>query len=142
MGKFYFGDDMELLGVGDIGSLTFNDNLTDCMTNINIPLSDKAELNFECEVNHSLFQQMVGEVDLSSHSDATGYTLTGVMPKQVQVRYHKKKRINKKWIKRYGYKTVYKKVQMTEVHFDPLYTIDKEGDIRFLECSFVGKLFK
>lgn len=27
-------------------------------------------------------------------------------PRQVQVRRHKKKRINKKWAKRYGYKTV------------------------------------
>jgi hypothetical protein len=37
-----------------------------------------------------------------------GYRLyeTTALTKQIQRRTHKKKRINKKWLKRYGYKTV------------------------------------
>ena len=39
------------------------------------------------------------------------------VPKFVQVRTHRKKRINKKWLKRYGYKTIYetKKAKKLEV---------------------------
>lgn len=32
--------------------------------------------------------------------------ITNAITKEVQCRTHKKKRINKKWLKRYGYKTV------------------------------------
>lgn len=42
------------------------------------------------------------------------------IPKVVQVKAHKKKRINKKWAKRYGYKTVYeiKKAKVMDVTID------------------------
>ena len=42
------------------------------------------------------------------------------IPKVVQVRTHKKRRINKKWAKRYGYKTVYevKKSKVMDVTLD------------------------
>ena len=42
------------------------------------------------------------------------------IPKVVQVRTHKKKRINKKWAKRYGYKTIYvtKKAKVMDVTID------------------------
>lgn len=42
------------------------------------------------------------------------------VPKVVQVKTHKKKRINKKWAKRYGYKTVYetKKAKVMDVTID------------------------
>lgn len=115
MGNFYLGNNNEFLGISEIGTLTFDDKFTDCMTNFDIPLSDKAEISFECEVNAPLFKELVG---LSSFDNAASYTLTGKMPKQVPVRYHKKKRINKKWIKRYGYKTVYRNVRITDVHFE------------------------
>ena len=128
MGKFYFGDDMKFMGIGDIGTLEFNDDeLPECVTDYRIPLTDKAELSFECEVNPVLFSQMVGGLDLSSNRDLTGFTLIGNIPKQVQVRRHKKKRINKKWVKRYGYKTVFENVKMTNVTFNP-------------DGSFEGKL--
>ena len=120
MGGIYFGDDMKLLGIGEIGTLEFsNEEVPEYITDMHIPLSDKAELSFECEVNPVLFSQMVGGVDLSSARDLTGFTISGEMPTQVQARYHKKKRINKKWIKRYGYKTVFKKVLLTDVTFYP-----------------------
>lgn len=115
MGNFYLGNNNELLSIGEIGTLTFDDKFTDCITNFEIPFSDKAEISFECEVNAPLFKELVR---LSSCDNANSYTLTGEMPIQVPVRYHKKKRVNKKWIKRYGYKTVYRKVEIREVHFD------------------------
>lgn len=42
------------------------------------------------------------------------------IPKMVQVRTHKKWRINKKWAKRYGYKTIYetKKSKVMDVTID------------------------
>lgn len=42
------------------------------------------------------------------------------IPKTIQVRTHKKKRINKKWAKRYGYKTVYetKRAKVMDVTID------------------------
>ena len=42
------------------------------------------------------------------------------VPKVVQVKTHKKKRINKKWAKRYGYKTIYetKKAKVMDVTID------------------------
>ena len=42
------------------------------------------------------------------------------IPKVVQARTHKKKRINKKWAKRYGYKTIYetKRAKVMDVTID------------------------
>lgn len=42
------------------------------------------------------------------------------IPKMVQIRTHKKWRINKKWAKRYGYKTIYetKKSKVMDVTID------------------------
>ena len=142
MGKFYFGDDMKFVGSGEIGTLTFDDRLTDCMTDFRVPLSDKEELSFECEVNPSLFSQLVGGIDLSSYRDASSYTLIGKLPERVQIRRHKKKRINKKWAKRYGYKTIYKNVQLTDVHFDPSYAIADDGAVTFTGISFDANVFK
>lgn len=130
MGNFYLGNNNEFLSVGEIGTLTFDDKFTDCMTNFDIPFSDKAEMNFECEVNAPLlFKELVG---LASCDNDVSYTLTGKMPKQVPVRHHKKKRINKKWIKRYGYKTVYRKARIDNVHFDS----DSDDCSCSFTCSF------
>lgn len=40
------------------------------------------------------------------HYDGMGFVPSGVMVINVPKRKHKKKRIQKKWIKRYGYKTI------------------------------------
>ena len=42
------------------------------------------------------------------------------IPKMIQARTHKKRRINKKWAKRYGYKTVYetRKAKVMDVTID------------------------
>ena len=48
----------------------------------------------------------------------------------VQARKHKKKRINKKWLKRYGYKPKYKKVKTKTkfVESNPIFSQDKTGE--------------
>lgn len=48
----------------------------------------------------------------------------------VQARRHKKKRINKKWLKRYGYKPKYKKVKTKTkfVNSSPIFTQDTTGE--------------
>lgn len=118
MGKFYFGENMTPFGSGDIGTLTINDRFADGISDVHIPLSHTEELTMECEINHSVLSKMIGGVDLSSCNDATSYTLIGKCPRRVQARRHKKKRVNKKWAKRYGYKTVYEDVRITDVHFN------------------------
>ena len=78
MGNFYLGNNNELLGIGKIGTLSFDNKFTDCMTSFETPLSDKAEMSFECEVNAPLFKELTA---MSSCDNAASYTLTGEMGK-------------------------------------------------------------
>lgn len=76
--------------------------------------SEPMEFELESpEINSELVDKLVG-VDLAHDCDM-GYTLEYFNARQVQVRRHKKKRINKKWAKRYGFRTVYDKVRFKEV---------------------------
>ena len=94
--------------------------IPDYVKSINCPLSASEELTFECDVDPRLFGVRTG-VDLSRFPDNTsGFTLEFQSPYRVQIRRHRKKRINKKWAKRYGHKTMFKSV-------------------RFKECSLVSK---
>lgn len=61
------------------------------------------------EVNKT-YTQLSKEVIMSAMAATEGVSdcqkeYAVLVPKQVQVRKHKKRRINKKWAKRYGYKT-------------------------------------
>ena len=53
------------------------------------------------------------------------------VPKVVQIKTHKKKRINKKWAKRYGYKTVYetKKAKVMDVTIDNVVEFCRDKEI-------------
>ncbi len=56
---------------------------------------------FSCEstiINQDLFNE------LCTPSTSLGFTIEGETPILVQARWHKKTRIRKKWLKRYGYK--------------------------------------
>lgn len=83
------------------------------ITNFHNPLSASEEMRWECEIDPRLFAKMSG-VDLSRFSDVTSCTLELCSPYDVQIRRHKKKRINKKWAKRYGYKTMFRSVKMVD----------------------------
>ena len=85
---------------------------------IHCPMSIEAEANFECDIDAKTFKKLTG-IDLAHDSDITGCTVLFNQPVQVQVRRHKKKRINKKWAKRYGYKTVFKSIKLEEAYVEP-----------------------
>ena len=56
---------------------------------------------FSCEgatINQDLFNE------LCTPSRSLGFTIEGETPILIQARWHKKARIRKKWLKRYGYK--------------------------------------
>lgn len=116
MHKVYL-DGMELVSVNKLETRSFeNENLPDYVMSIHTLLSASEEMSFECEVNPQLFEKLEG-VDLSKRRDLTSLTIKYASPYQVQARCHKKKRINKKWAKRYGYKTKFKTVRITDAQF-------------------------
>lgn len=79
-----------------------------------------AEISFECDINASLFTKLTGSVIFQK-------------PYQVQRRHHKKKRINKKWAKRYGYITKFKTYHMEDVHIE-----QNEGALSFTGQKIIG----
>lgn len=91
--------------------------LPEYITNINYPLSANDEINFECDVNPQLYEKLMG-IDLAHNHDLTNFTIECKTSYQVQIRKHKKKRVNKKWAKRYGYKTMFKTVRITDAKFE------------------------
>lgn len=95
--------------------VSFEENeIPDYVKSINRPLSGNEEMTFECDIDPRLFGARTG-VDLSRFPDNTsGFTLEFQSPYLVQIRRHRKKRINKKWAKRYGHKTMFKSVRFTE----------------------------
>ena len=60
--------------------------------------NDELSFTADCTINFDLLKQL-------SLPDVPKYDITYV--KVVQARKHRKKRINKKWLKRYGYKQIY-----------------------------------
>ena len=63
-------------------------------------LDNKAEFTMSCPLNAEMLQALVGVIEPSKvfvECDVGTY---------IPIRRHKKKRIQKKWIKRYGYKRI------------------------------------
>ena len=89
------------------------------------PMSADTEISFECDIDTSMFAKLTG-VDLAQGRDATCTSVIFQKQYQVQRRHHKKKRINKKWAKRYGYVTKFKTYQLEDVHIE-----QNEGDLSF-----------
>lgn len=72
-------------------------------------ISADAEATFECEsayINPFVLNKMLGIDHMYNPNLSMGFTVTFKNTKQVQNRRHRKKRINKKWAKRYGFHTV------------------------------------
>ena len=107
----------ELVGTGYLDPIHIDESDPPTyIRSINRSLSAKAEFSFECEIDAPVYNRLIG-FDASPFPDATGFSMIFSSPYQVQRRRHKKKRINKKWAKRYGYVTKYKKVKLDEVYF-------------------------
>lgn len=80
------------------------------------------EINMETSVDTKLLYKMLG-VDRAIFPDM--YDVEFVQ--YVQKRKHKKKRINKKWLKKYGYKTVIKKAKGWHMN------VDIDGNVEFVK---------
>ena len=96
------------------------------------PMSADAEVSFECDIDTSLFAKLIG-IDLANGQDATCARMIFQKPYQVQCKHHKKKRINKKWAKRYGYVTKFKTYCMEEVSIE-----QNEGTLSFTGQKILG----
>ena len=81
---------------------------------INFPLSANEEFEMEVEMS----ADKISCLDLARNCDLS-YSVALSEPYQEQIRRHKKKRINKKWAKRYGFRTKYKKMRFSEVSIVP-----------------------
>ena len=103
----------------------------------NLALSKDTSMSFECELNVPLFERMANAHLIPDMicAPANGATLVFSTPYSVQRRKHHKKRINKKWAKRYGFKTVYKNVRLEDV----TYNLRGNGEIDILGKEFVVK---
>lgn len=88
------------------------------------PFSVEASPEIECEINGDVLSKLAG-FDLASDYDMSCSILFS-LPYQEQVRRHKKKRINKKWAKRYGFRTKYRKIRIPEVSIVPNFNSDYE----------------
>lgn len=99
-------------------TLWIANDIPEYVKSIHCPMSIEAEANFECDIDTKILKRLTG-IDLAHGSDITGYTVLFNQPVQVQARRHKKKRINKKWAKRYGYKTIFKSVKLEEAYVKP-----------------------
>lgn len=88
------------------------------ITGIRAPLSIDAEMSFEMDLNVPEFMKLT-RIDIACGKDMTA-TLICRDPYQVQRKRHKKKRINKKWAKKYGYVTKFRnyKLENVEIHQD------------------------
>lgn len=79
------------------------ETLGEIATDIRRPMSVDVECNLEANINAKLLNRLFG-VDLANGRD--GYiAVMFKSPHKEQIRRHKKRRINKKWAKRYGYRT-------------------------------------
>lgn len=91
---------------------------TEC--HMDIPFSADAEPDYNFEFKTTLVQEFMGigylvNEDLLQIISGRGngrYYLEYYADIQVQARRHRKKRIDKKWLKRYGYKTVRRKIRL------------------------------
>lgn len=104
------------------------------LQNVDFPLSAHAEFEFTADVDPALAESVLG-IDLSNRKDITGFTLRFNAPYQEQIRKHKKKRINKKWAKRYGYRTVTRVRQIENVQFRQV--DEYECEVLGNPCKFV-----
>lgn len=96
------------------------------------PMSADAEVSFKCDIDTSIFAKLTG-IDLANGQDATCASVIFQKPYRVQRKHHKKKRINKKWAKRYGYVTKFKTYRMDEVSIE-----QNEGALSFTSQKILG----
>lgn len=85
-------------------------NIPHYITSITPKLSASAEFTMEAEIDGDMLAKLLG----FPMAAGKNFTVEYSEPILVQARRHKKKRIDKKWRKRYGYKTIFRKKQLTD----------------------------
>lgn len=118
VGGYFYDASGNLIGPG-FTDISFTEDLEatpDYISNLNFPMSANAEFEMTADIDIPLFEKLCG-VDLAHGRDMTA-SLSFREPYQVQARRHKKRRINKKWAKRYGYITKYRDVQIENAHIE------------------------
>ena len=83
--------------------------------------SASAEFTMEAEIDGDALAKLLG----FPMAAGKNFTVEYSEPILVQARRHKKKRIDKKWRKRYGYKTIFRKKQLT----DCVVKCESSGDV-------------
>lgn len=98
---------------------------TDILGNVTNIKKRDFTLSFDTTIDNKELLKVLG-VDTSNVPDAYSILLT----KPIQRRRHKKKRINKKWLKKYGYKLLvdYKDGWRIESYKDGTYEFVKENN--------------
>lgn len=91
---------------GQLRDVTFSDDLNDASDYI----------KREEDIDASVIDKLCG-ISLAHGPDFTA-TVSFQSPYQVQARRHKKRRINKKWAKRYGYITEFRTVTIENVQIN------------------------
>lgn len=91
------------------------------ITSITPKLSASAEFTMEAEIDGDALANLLG----FPMAAGKNFTVEYSEPILVQARRHHKKRIDKKWRKRYGYKTIFRKKQLT----DCVVKCESSGDV-------------
>lgn len=114
------------INIPEIPLLDISNDPFTYVRSINFPLSAEAEFTLEAEIDGDVYKRMIG-FDAAPFPYNTGFSFIYSAPYQEQVRKHRKKRINKKWAKRYGYVTKFKHYQLDNVYV----TNDRDGEYEF-----------
>lgn len=91
-----------------------------------------AEATFEAEIDIPTFHRFYGGID-TSILGGQSFSAEFSEPYQEQRRKHKKKRINKKWAKRYGYVNKFRKWRIKEMTFTGKNNFEFEATCRNVE---------
>lgn len=126
MGSLYFGykdgSSYKVDGAAMCTSLPYMSlgTLKEITTDIRRTMSAGVECNLEANIDAKLLNRVLG-VDLTNGKDGN-VTVILKHPYLEQIRRHKKRRINKKWAERYGYR-----VKFVETILDHVEIQDKRG---------------
>lgn len=101
--------------ISDATEISFdNAEIPEYISDVRISNPAAAELSLEGELNVDLFKQLTG-VNLLQNNFVSGCSLELKSPRPGrQIRRHRKRRINKKWAKRYGYTTEFESITLRD----------------------------
>lgn len=112
-GSLYINDEYVGQAIPEIPPLDLADP-PEYVRSLHFPLSTEAEFTIEAEIDAPKLYEVL---DIPPTMDAQTFSVQYQGAVEEQVRRHKKKRINKKWAKRYGYRTVYRTIRLDNVEF-------------------------